>query len=110
MPEILSMSLTTDRRRFLQSTAAAGLGYWVAGGVEAAESNSPNEQIQVGCIGVGGKGKSDVQNMSKFGKIFALCDVDSNDARRHGARPTRPSTTSPTTARCSTSWATASTP
>jgi predicted dehydrogenase len=71
------MSFSTDRRRFLQSTAAAGLGYWVAGGVEAAESRSPNEQVQIGCIGVGGKGKSDVDNMSKHGKIFALCDVDS---------------------------------
>ncbi len=71
------MSFTTDRRKFLQSTAAAGLGYWVAGGAEAAESRSPNEKIQLGCIGVGGKGKSDVDNNSKFGKIFALCDVDS---------------------------------
>ncbi|HEX3602314.1 MAG TPA: Gfo/Idh/MocA family oxidoreductase, partial [Lacipirellulaceae bacterium] len=71
------MSLTTNRRRFLQTTAAAGLGYWVAGGVEAAESSSPNEKIQLGCIGVGGKGQSDVQNVSKFGKIYALCDVDS---------------------------------
>jgi predicted dehydrogenase len=71
------MSLVTDRRRFLQTTAVAGLGYWVAGGVEAAASRSPNEQIQVGCIGTGGKGQSDVQNMSKYGQIYALCDVDS---------------------------------
>ena len=70
------MSFITNRRGFLQTTAIAGLGYWVAGGVEAAESHSPNGRIQVGCIGVGGKGQSDVQNMSKFGKIFALCDVD----------------------------------
>ncbi len=70
------MSFSTDRRRFLQTTAAAGLGYWVAGGVEAAASTSPNEQIQVGCIGVGGKGQSDVQNMSKLGQIYSLCDVD----------------------------------
>ena len=76
MPEILPMSFSTDRRRFLQTTAAAGLGYWVAGGVEAADSKSPNEQIQVACIGVGGKGQSDVANMSKLGKIIALCDVD----------------------------------
>ena len=82
------------------------MGYWVTGGVEAAESKSPNEQIQVGCIGVGGKGKSDVQNMSKFGKIYALCDVDATDARRASRKPTRPSTTSPTSARCSTRWAT----
>lgn len=71
------MSLVTDRRRFLQTTAATGLGYWVAGGLEAAVSKSPNEQIQLGCIGVGGKGQSDVQNVSKYGKIYALCDVDS---------------------------------
>ena len=70
------MSLVTDRRSFLQSTAAAGIGYWVAGGVQAQESNSPNEKIQLGCIGVGGKGKSDVQNTAKFGTIYALCDVD----------------------------------
>ena len=44
--------------------------------MEAADSKSPNEQIQLGCIGVGGKGQSDVQNVSKFGKIYALCDVD----------------------------------
>jgi predicted dehydrogenase len=71
------MPLVTDRRKFLQASAAAGLGYWVAGGIAAAESRSPNEKIQVASIGVGGKGKSDVQNASKFGKIFALCDVDS---------------------------------
>mgnify|MGYP000458652142 CR=1 FL=1 len=70
------MSFSTDRRKFLQSSAALGLGYWVTGSLEAADSKSPNEQIQVACIGVGGKGQSDVQNMSKFGKIFALCDVD----------------------------------
>jgi predicted dehydrogenase len=73
------MSRVADRRRFLQTTAAAGLGYWVASGVEAAASKSPNEQIQVGCIGVaGGKGGDDVANMSHHGKIFALCDVDSS--------------------------------
>jgi predicted dehydrogenase len=71
------MSLVTDRRKFLQTTAVAGLGYWVAGGLEAAESRSPNEKIQLGCIGVGGKGQSDVQNVSKYGKIYSLCDVDS---------------------------------
>ena len=70
------MSLVTDRRKFLQTTAVTGLGYWVAGGVEAAVSKSPNDQIQLGCIGVGGKGQSDVQNASKYGKIYALCDVD----------------------------------
>jgi predicted dehydrogenase len=70
------MSLVTDRRKFLQASAAASVGYWVSGGLHAAESKSPNEKIQLGCIGVGGKGDSDVKNVSKFGKIYALCDVD----------------------------------
>src|SRR4029079_15256642 len=71
-----SMSLVTDRLKFLQTTAVSSFGYWVAGGVEAAVSKSPNDQIQLGCIGVGGKGQSDVANVSKFGKVYAMCDVD----------------------------------
>lgn len=71
------MSLVTNRRAFLQTSAAAGVGFWVTGGLNAAESKSPNETIQLGCIGVGGKGDSDVKNASEFGNIYAMCDVDS---------------------------------
>jgi len=70
------MSQRSDRRQFLKSSAVAGVGYWVAGGVEAKESTSPNEQIQVGCFGVGGKGDSDSKNASRHGKIVAVCDPD----------------------------------
>jgi predicted dehydrogenase len=74
------MSLVPDRRQFLQASAATGISYWITGALSAAESTSPNEQIQLGCIGVaGGKGKDDVKNMSRHGKIFAICDVDSTD-------------------------------
>jgi len=71
------MRQSFTRREILQSTAAAGLGYWASGRAVAAESTSPNEQIQVACIGVGGRGRNDVQSVSKFGRIYALCDVDS---------------------------------
>lgn len=70
------MSMFSDRRTFMQASAAAGM-YWVAGGLQAKVSTSPNEQIQVGCVGVAGKGQSDTKNASREGKIFALCDVDS---------------------------------
>ncbi|MEX2172414.1 MAG: Gfo/Idh/MocA family oxidoreductase [Pirellulales bacterium] len=70
------MGLVTDRRKFLQASTAVGVGYWVASGVQAAVSKSPNEQIQVGCIGVGGKGDSDTKDAARLGKIMALCDVD----------------------------------
>jgi len=66
----------STRRDFLRASAAVGAGYWVAGGVAAKVSASPNEQLQIACFGVNGKGRSDVENASKHGKIFALCDVD----------------------------------
>jgi predicted dehydrogenase len=66
----------TNRRQFLQASATASVGFWVAGGLQGKESASPNEQIQVACFGVGGKGDSDTNNASRHGKIFAVCDVD----------------------------------
>src|SRR5262245_38538778 len=73
----MSMELRADSLKFLQASALAGMSYWVTGSLRAAESTSSLEKVQVACVGVGGKGKSDVQNMSRHGKIFALCDVDS---------------------------------
>jgi predicted dehydrogenase len=70
------MALRTQRRQFLQTSLAAGVGYWVAGGVSRAFSKSPNEQIQLAGIGVDGKGKSDLRHASEGAKIYALCDVD----------------------------------
>ncbi len=66
----------SSRRDFLRQSAAVGAGFWVAGGIARAASSSPNEQLQIASFGVSGKGKSDVENASRFGKIFALCDVD----------------------------------
>lgn len=70
------MAHRTIRRDFLKSSAAAGLGYWVAGGVRAAESKSPNEKIQFASIGVGGKGSSDSADAFRRGDMVAICDVD----------------------------------
>jgi predicted dehydrogenase len=66
----------TNRRHFLKAAAATGIGYWVAGGVQAQESTSPNEQIAIANIGIGGKGSSDLTESSREGRIVALCDVD----------------------------------
>jgi predicted dehydrogenase len=71
------MRRNANRREFLQTTAAAGVGYWVAGGALAQESRSPNEKVQVASIGIGGKGRSDAEAANRLGKVVALCDVDS---------------------------------
>ena len=68
------------RRTFVKSTAALGLGCWVAGGVSAQPSRSALEEVRFGCIGIGGKGSSDsddANNTERHGsKVVAICDID----------------------------------
>lgn len=65
-----------SRRHFLKSTAA------LAGGAFAPNlllgQDAPSRKLQVAAIGCGGKGLSDIQEISKGNVIFALCDVDEN--------------------------------
>lgn len=70
------MARRNSRRQFLQTTAATGVGFWVAGGLSAAEEKSPNERIRIACVGVAGKGSSDSSDASKHGDIVAICDID----------------------------------
>lgn len=70
------MSMKTTRRDFTKSTAALGAGAWVLGGVSLKPSLSANEEIRFGCIGVGGKGKSDSTDAGNHGKVVAMCDID----------------------------------
>ena len=74
----------TTRRQFLQTTAAAGVGFWVAGGTRQALSRSANERPNVACIGIGGKGSSDSNNAAQFGNVIAICDVDRNRLESKG--------------------------
>ena len=66
----------TTRRQFLQVTAAAGVGYWVAGGVSPRRSLAANETINFACVGVGGRGGANSGNAAREGNIVAICDTD----------------------------------
>ena len=44
------MSSRQNRRNFMKLTAAAGAGFWATAGVQAQESNSPNEKKSVNKI------------------------------------------------------------
>lgn len=66
----------TNRRSFLRTASAMTVGFWVAGSTRPARSEALNEQIQIACIGVGGKGKSDSLDAALEGKVVAICDVD----------------------------------
>jgi predicted dehydrogenase len=81
----------TTRRDFLKQTsvgaAAAATGaWWLSTRDVLAKEASPMEQLNIACIGVGGKGNSDTNSMSRFGKLVALCDVDQKHLKAQGAR------------------------
>lgn len=75
------------RRHFLKSTALGGAGLWIAGNIGRAEQpqrgepryRSPNDKLNIACIGAGGQGAGNVDNVSSE-NIVALCDVDDERA------------------------------
>jgi predicted dehydrogenase len=71
------MPRNVTRRQFVQTTAALGIGYWIADRA-AAESKSPNERVAFACIGLEGKGHSDSDDAGRLGDVVAVCDVDAN--------------------------------
>lgn len=63
-----------SRRRFLQSAAAATLAGPVISRCRG--EATPAAKINIACIGVGGKGWSDMQETSVGHNIVAICDID----------------------------------
>src|SRR5437762_13478086 len=72
------MPFRLSRRRFLQTTAAAGAVGFSTGVAPAADKNkSPNDRLNVGFIGFAGQGDHDMKNVVAAGvNVVALCDVD----------------------------------
>ncbi|WZP00149.1 Gfo/Idh/MocA family oxidoreductase [Isosphaeraceae bacterium EP7] len=72
------MGLELNRRNFLGTGTAAGLGYFFTANASSAAraARKPNETLQIAGIGVGGKGSSDIDQAGKLGEVVALCDID----------------------------------
>ena len=73
-----------DRRDFLKTTSAAGLGLvagtrGVAPWFAAGKQRSANEKVVCAVIGVNGRGVVLAQNFAKFenSEVAYICDVDS---------------------------------
>ncbi len=79
------MTQRRNRRDFLKQSALAGAGFWVAAGNTPALQRSPNEKLNIGIIGAGGRGASNTQNVASE-NIVALCDVDDNRLGAQGAK------------------------
>jgi predicted dehydrogenase len=75
------MPTASNRRDFLKTSAMAGIGVFIAGRTSMADeqitpSTLPSNKLNVGCIGVGGKGDSDSSDAGKYANIVAICDID----------------------------------
>jgi len=64
----------------LRNTALAGFGLWTSSGTRAGQT-SPNEKLNVAVIGVGCRGRVNLDAVAGQGEnIVALCDVDEQRA------------------------------
>ncbi len=66
-----------SRRRFLQTSAAAGAG--LLGFPAIVSSRSPNSKLNLAFIGAGGRGAKDMAEMEPTENIVALCDVNAHN-------------------------------
>ena len=73
------MKPKVSRRKFLKSSAAAGLAAAAAPTILSAAN--PNEKLNIAAIGVGGRGWGDVRGVSSE-NIVALCDVNARNLAR----------------------------
>lgn len=72
------MTNQLTRRTMLQTSAAVGAGLWLGTSSEGA-ADSPNEKLNIACIGIGGRGSANLGGVSSQ-NIVALCDVDEQRA------------------------------
>jgi predicted dehydrogenase len=81
------ISLGINRRRFIYYSAIAAAGATILPGCVGPRPNykSPNEKLNIGAIGVGGKGATDIEGCATE-NIVALADVDTNTLAKAGQK------------------------
>jgi len=73
------MATEITRRQMLQTTGVIGTGLWLGANNTSRAADSPNEKLNIACIGIGGRGRADLKGVSSQ-NIVALCDVDDERA------------------------------
>lgn len=85
--------MPASRRQFLKQAATLGVGLYVAGHHVARAAEGPNERLDIGIIGAGGRGGENLTGVAGE-NIVAICDVDQRmaghayEAFPHAARYT----------------------
>ncbi|MBI1901245.1 MAG: Gfo/Idh/MocA family oxidoreductase [Planctomycetia bacterium] len=80
------MNARSTRRKFLSSTGGAVAGAMLAARLwDSPRILGANERLNVGCIGVGGRGEADMLAVAGE-NVVALCDVDTSRLDRAAGR------------------------
>src|SRR5262245_34712038 len=75
------MKTLMNRRTFLRTSTTTGSGLLFLKGAKLAFGSQANSKLNVAGIGIGGQGRSDLDNIAGLGEnIVALCDVDQSRA------------------------------
>ena len=85
MPAQNSIPSPISRRRFIKYSSLAGAAAFAAPYIMRAQDQSPNNKLNIGVIGAGGKGSSDTDSCAGE-NIVALCDVDQNTLNKRGEK------------------------
>lgn len=82
----MQQQTSANRRDFVKGSSATLAGIVMGVWTETAQSasQSPNEKLNIGCIGVGGKGWVDMTSVRNE-NIAAICDVDSERLGKAGS-------------------------
>lgn len=85
IPHTFAISVPVSRRDFLRTSALATSAMAICGSATAAipehRKLTANDKLNIACIGSGGKGRSDMQEMFNCGdNIVALCDINAEQA------------------------------
>ncbi len=87
------MARRISRRKFVQSAALAGAGFWLGTSTSLAQAQrekaDPMQRLNIASIGVGGKGSSDTDQAAQVGNLIAICDVDSDFLNAKGNKHTK---------------------
>ncbi len=80
------MGSRINRRQLMQAGTAAGLGYLFTGpALSVARALGANDRVRVAGIGVGGKGRSDIEQAGTLMEVVGLCDIDESMGHLGGA-------------------------
>lgn len=74
-----------DRRQFIKRSAVITAGAWLLGTKTSFGKISPNEKLNIGCVGTAGRAWQDVMGVQGE-NIVALCDIDSNNLAKAGQK------------------------